>query len=699
MVATTTIPPGAESAKEEQQQLQKQRVYVGGIDPSRGLQVNDVVTRIQNRLPVSTLDDIHLGSTYSQFTVDDLATYETIHKMFHNVTWKGCKLTIEVARPHLLERLRLERRVGKEEHTSEASSAATASKDEANHLLRRHWKVKRRFGEPFFAVDTKPFTAESWETFSRAAKRKRTNAAAALGKRDKYSSRHNRSILLRFDHVEVADKAEGKSTEKAGAKALSQSSKTDESSGGLAGSEESRGSKYAWSDENSSSDDCSSATAPDEDVQPAAGACSESESSMVHGERTEPEQARLGEPSKGNASRNDHSEESKSNSYIWSDDDDDSSSDDASSGTEPNENMQPSDGASSESESSVAHNENKEATKLPWKADAHSAMANEFESAVDFDELELDEAVTTNDSLPSQEEMASPEDPNIVDLSQDVDRNMSLLAQLFGSTTAAQEQDKPVADTATTATPTQSQSDDVVKQKRKPTVAAPKMMRFDPTDLNATENYLADSDSEEEAPGNEEEKTNGGPSWFSQEAASSDPVYEQGKLEQVFKASRESITEQAGDSQANAGVFSFGFEVAETDAATTQPLQAVADNKAGGDASQSKGQTIFGTSADTTNGTPTELSAAAPERNRRPSALSLFDVPSDDMIKGMVRNYFYDGEYGRIMNNLDGWRRDPAVKEQWLKQRHTLTLDWRNKRKAALERKKRKGPMTKNNKK
>ena len=56
----------------------QQRIYVGGMDPIRGLTAQDVLGRLESRLQSSEigLQDLHVGDCYIQFTaaaVDDEA--------------------------------------------------------------------------------------------------------------------------------------------------------------------------------------------------------------------------------------------------------------------------------------------------------------------------------------------------------------------------------------------------------------------------------------------------------------------------------------------------------------------------------------------------------------------------------------------------------------------------------------------------
>ena len=108
-----------------------ERIYIGGLDPPR-LSAKDVMNRLES------LDDIELGSTVTKQDDDDenhksffhltaiskkptASALEIISKKYHNVKWKGCKLAVEAARPHFLERLEEERRKRTEQNQRQIS--------------------------------------------------------------------------------------------------------------------------------------------------------------------------------------------------------------------------------------------------------------------------------------------------------------------------------------------------------------------------------------------------------------------------------------------------------------------------------------------------------------------------------------------------------------------------------------------------
>ena len=113
-----------------------QRIYIGGIDPQR-LSIDDVSSRLRRLVDVVSIetpaskasDDffVNVGPSFFYLNArcppapdgDDAAPSATdaakasplqvLSKAYNNVKWKGCTLRVEEARPHFLDRLRLER--------------------------------------------------------------------------------------------------------------------------------------------------------------------------------------------------------------------------------------------------------------------------------------------------------------------------------------------------------------------------------------------------------------------------------------------------------------------------------------------------------------------------------------------------------------------------------------------------------------
>jgi len=175
----------------------KERIYIGGLDPPR-LSGNDVLRRLKsiNKIEIQSVvidnhndDDIKDGATddddvcdgngnkpYLHVTVvskDDNSALSIISKLYHNVKWKGCKLVVEAAKPHFLERLKQERQQRAKEMDILATYAtidlnSDAWMDKTTGRIPRRLRIRKKHGDMAFNVDTKPWTVDSWHYFNRA---------------------------------------------------------------------------------------------------------------------------------------------------------------------------------------------------------------------------------------------------------------------------------------------------------------------------------------------------------------------------------------------------------------------------------------------------------------------------------------------------------------------------------------------------
>ena len=140
-----------------------ERIYIGGLDPPR-LTAEEVVSRLERIAGVDIRSKDLVGNEKSFFYVNavsgnEISALDKIAKQYNNVTWKRCKLVVQAARPHFLERLAKERlqRNGPERQQKEKEARA----------IPRHLRIRQKFGEEAFPVDTKPATTSDWSDFSR----------------------------------------------------------------------------------------------------------------------------------------------------------------------------------------------------------------------------------------------------------------------------------------------------------------------------------------------------------------------------------------------------------------------------------------------------------------------------------------------------------------------------------------------------
>ena len=220
-----------------------QRIYIGGIDPSRGLTVSEVWQRLEAKLLNPGIDDVlklqwsdlYCGSCCLQVTVavvassnDDMeqqSPLKLIKSSFHNVMWKGCKLIVDEARPHFLQRLQVERNLRQrteslvDDNDMENGSPPITTSLIESQQLSRYWKVRRGYcGEAVRHVDTQSCDVTSWSMFERIRQRHKKqqekdrlrrielvkNGTNMTVKEAQKRAYYNRSIRLRFtDEMDI----------------------------------------------------------------------------------------------------------------------------------------------------------------------------------------------------------------------------------------------------------------------------------------------------------------------------------------------------------------------------------------------------------------------------------------------------------------------------------------------------------------
>lgn len=179
-----------------------ERIYVGGVDPPR-LTVEELLSRITSDVKGKVeVQEMSISSIYCHFNATSLqpgvSALETIRKLYNNVKWKGCKIKVEAAKPHYLERLtkeRVERLVSLEEELPGRDPVP----------IPRHLKIRRGYGEESWKVDTKPCEVSDWSTFRKMRTRLIEKQAQAKEKKNHgaKTSAWNRAVLLRFKETEA----------------------------------------------------------------------------------------------------------------------------------------------------------------------------------------------------------------------------------------------------------------------------------------------------------------------------------------------------------------------------------------------------------------------------------------------------------------------------------------------------------------
>ena len=186
---------------------QNQRIYVGGLDPHRGLTVPKVVQRIKaiTELDILSMDDggnqcnertflfltARLKNSNSNSNSTVTTAFDLLKKQYRNVKWMGCRMRVELAKSHFLERLKLERQEREQRHIlmqkqqqpkmnlTEIGSGIE-QEEQATQNIPRHLRIRRCHGEEAYQVDTKPHETSSWSDLVRSMEKCRT-------KREKHS--------------------------------------------------------------------------------------------------------------------------------------------------------------------------------------------------------------------------------------------------------------------------------------------------------------------------------------------------------------------------------------------------------------------------------------------------------------------------------------------------------------------------------
>lgn len=677
-----------------------ERVYIGGVEPPR-LTVEQVLNRLREQALSSSVEvlhhNIHLESKYVHFdavTVGDAdpsspSPVEVIRKLFHNVVWKGCKLKVERARPHLLDRLAHEREQRRASTLADEESnapvqrlavgirndAPTHQTDKSNPPTqphRRFLRVRSRFQQEAHMVDTKPIVVTSWEDFQRQHRKRRaprSSKPASSKPAAKYESvvvaakpQPVRAVHLRFDIPDAADKPVDDQTSLSlvdDSRAMSSMAKSSSST------------------RSSSSDE----SGDDTGVQ---------ENSTQDGERN-------GKATSG---------------YVWSDDDDateESIIDENDKSFEKNAIKQLSSGLSapsfesvngSESDSSIRHQPGRRV------ADSNPPLS-------DGDDEGEEEASIV---------MKNSEDSDDALLQKDVESNLHVLAQIFPAIDAQPLKLRNRAQTVDSdgiPTTTSNRAGDVAPGWG----ASGQILRYDPTRQDASSFVVqAENDATMEAersPGITS-TTNGTPSSTADAAIRNEEnsgesegseirvqppegaetaedgahgsrkhLYHQDKLEAVFREAREEPTTVSQDSAApsqSGAAFAFSFTLDEETGASAGATHA--------QAASTPFAFSFGLGDSTNRAEPVDIAGhdiipveEVVQETEGSTKRRRLDAPFSEVELDFYIRQFLTGNGGdRILENVDEWRNDEAVKAQWLKERAVLTLDWKRKHKAAKAR-------------
>ena len=799
----------------------KERIYIGGLNPPR-LSARDIFRRLKSLDQIEIEDngndssdeddDNDNNNPYLHITAvskhESDSALSIVSKQYHNVKWKGCKLVVEKAKPHFLERLDEERRQlqllakAKELATATATddaietnnnntaetisdaadNAPTPSEALAASRIPRRLRVRKKYGEEAFHVDTKPWTVESWSRFHKARSKlqkqeenhlTKTKTAANASKK-KYSRDEqpisapgpllHRAVHIRFlaeekettntgrigsdtrnDNDENSSESESTTTP-----SVSSSSDSDSESSNEGGTrQEEKPERYTRSFGDDSDNDSDNSVLQHENKDNA-----DDENSS----QSTTEMLLLNQKhKKGNNADSEKRKDDRTTSYQWSTDEE--SSDDEEEG------------------------ENKKSLATRWPSSSNSGkglgnsvfsctdefMAGFEESASNFDKDDGDDDKL--EGYDDQTRSGGGDGGVEPDLVGDVTTNLNILSSIFPDMVDAKPIDPACndGDSSNNANNKDGASSSGNAIKSNNTTAYGIMPRYDPTaessrqyvvqeeeesinrDDDENNSRNASSSKQDDAGDDDimdEEKISGAPdkkrkNESDTKASPAAPdIYEQDELENVFRDARDAwgaedtrthtVAAPASSSAATipnpnnssgkSGAFSFGFNLDDHDDISKKQNNASAENSTAKDSfnfsfsipdqnqadsnTTSKQDKAINTNIQTMKQKGDKsMDASEPFLDERDSKIGDVDDDVDVIVteenvairhKGLtlperdlqtyVDNFFACNDGARIMQDPEGFRNDDRDKAAWGRERQTLTMDWKRKRKYAVTR-------------
>lgn len=728
----------------------EERIYIGGLDPPR-LTAQEVASRLDSIAGVQLRSKDLVSDDKTFFYVNAVAeegsALEKITKQYNNVTWKRCKLVVRAARPHFLERLALERLQRKNDQESQLPMQKVVEKQK----IPRHLRIRKKYGEEAYHVDTKPRRANDWAGFCHALEQMRRRRQAYRKKQLTQPKQHdelvpakkaaflNRSVHLQWKETWNGNNAvpslvgaeeesmveEESTTECRGLLDDNAESENDEKSSFESSPPVNRKS-YVWSedesDETSRSEDHSAHSIKErdagDDIDDLIGRASDE--SISSESEAQAEDSLL------------IPEEENVNTYRaqdeWSNEVD---------------------------KREVAISAQSPCTTL--RPSQTKADTEEFSAALDFQDSDGDEDDIDGDDGDSalNETMGFPSDA--ADLFDDVKSNLGILSTLFPE----------MANTTPRLSTSRRNTDEVADEEQSgrklkaiqsgwemgatssggiPSISAGLglMQRFDPTKESAKKYIIEplappfvqgctsnDQEMDEDHPSDKDDED-----MVEKSASSESPsvasksgdvdaesevqkrddartaIYEQAKLEDIFRQARASEGSQSfklssmfdghipgGEQTAVTGEksksFAFGFDVGKE---STPSEQAILKQSGPFAFSFDHGKKPPVARQESEGGT--NLPKTLPNKDSMADYANRKNDTGDDKIEqtstgirrrgllfpeDVLNNYadafFSMNEGSRILRDSQGFLHDEGVKSHWTKERHTLTLDWKRKRK------------------
>jgi hypothetical protein len=704
----------------------REKVYIGGLNPPR-LSGRDILRRLKSLHQIE-IESSSIPCEGNDQDEDDeeecdqdskpylhitaISKHESdsalsiIHKQYHNVRWKGCKLVVEVAKPHFLERLEEERRQRRSLLKAREAAAETeidSGQDKESNLsedpsrIPRRLRVRKKHGDVAVHIDTKPWTVETWSRFNKARTKLKTreekHMANALAENKQSNGKSVPSVaplMHRAVHIRFLD--EDKPSASRNGK-LPASGNDDEDRGMAVSSSESSSTSISSDSDNDSESESSSGGSIDENKEY---------------EWSDDESASQNSNENIKASEDKLERQLNDEKYAWSTDD------------ESSENEQ-------ENHSYSALSREYQQTR---KISAADEFATGFESK-DIKDFEFSDRSSEGEN----------EDNDSDDLVDDVATNMNILSSIFPEMANT----KPVDHGSEHSKLNTENGTQAKKSDSKPRQAI--MPRFDPS-AKSSRKYIVEDENTEENKGNDSiedlpsEKNEDVDEMDENESGELDSteaqndtttklpqessLYEQDKLENVFRdarhawgaddaratASSPSTKNTTLDSSSDTKTSSFGFNFNLGDSENSNSQQAnesSSSNKAfsfsfnvPGQEDEKKTPVIDGdstTEQKSSENLQTGALSSAKIDSKEGDDHSVGEKAADHVVerhRGLtlpdkdlqkyVDNFFSCNDGARIMQYPEEFMNDEKDRAAWNAERQTLTLDWKRKRKYAMTR-------------
>ena len=713
----------------------QERIYIGGLNPPR-LSGRDILRRLKSldRIEIesaSIADNgndasendyferdskpyLHITATSKEESVSALSI---IHKHYHNVKWKGCKLVVELAKPHFLERLKQER-CDREKRKVEVA-LVTVSEDQVLNTLEepnpipRRLRVRKKHGDTAVHIDTKPWTVETWSRFDKARTKLRQQEAKHLANTiDIANKKHSKDekiwspgpLMHRAVHIRFF--AEDASSTNLNSEVRLRE-KNDDASGVISSSESSSSSSISSDSK------------------------SESESSI------------------GSSIDKERQSSTKQNSgtYEWSDDDsdiDDSETDNTSMRKRMNDFSKDSEERdhknktyhwSTDEESEDDDLENTKSSFLSRDKQKVKPDSGNQEFAAGFDDAPVfsyDEKKKFSDDENSFDLNQVANESVESDLIGDVSTNLNILSSIFPEMAKTKPMKPDSEETSKVHSDSRFSSSDVKKSNSNLGI----MPRFDPSAKSSEKYIVKDEKIEEINPLSEEkldkdamdeaESDNSEDSTSENDTKTKLPntpsIYEQDELENVFRNARDAwgvddtrasmsvnstnnpnpetssevnatssfglklgdadngnvSNQQTNEKHSGGNAFSFSFNVPDQDSKDATTTSVVNDDSMIEQIASDNIQTeaLLSSSNDCDD------ESAVDDVTQRHKGLTL---PDQDLQK-YVDHFFGCNGGMRIMQNPQEFMKNEKERVDWNSERQTLTLDWKRKRKYAITR-------------